>query len=227
MAPPTIRSRADIDASRRIPNARHPSTACSSGVPIGSLTVLASFASIRRRRPDLGKPRQHSVDQRRVREDPGGRVESLAAPGVAEHAAGLAHDQAGRGEVPDAAEHDDRRVERSLGDHRSVECEALASNRLGKVKQPRHRVAPPEQRPFPRDHDGRCIGERRLGAATQRFRRGDIERTVLCDTRRSTRPSPRIAHQRRPHNGAETMPNSTVPSTSSAMIVPQPGRPSA
>ena len=95
-------------------------------------------------RAHIGKLGEHAIDQRRVGEHTGGGVEALAAPRIAEHAAGLAHDQARRGEVPDAAEHDDRRVERSFGDHRSVEGEALATNRLGKVEQPRHDIAPTE-----------------------------------------------------------------------------------
>ena len=154
---------------------------------------LGKLGTIRRGRAHIGKPREYTIDQRRVGEHSGGSVESLAAPGIAEHATGFAHDQAGGREVPDAAEHDDRRIERSLGDHHRVEGETLAANRLGKVKEPRHRVAPTEQRPLPRNHDGRGIGERRLVGASQRFGRGGIERTVLCKRR-----TPRACTTHRP-----------------------------
>ena len=62
-APRRRGARADIDCSGRMPNARHASSALSSAVPIGVLTVSRESRPIGMRRSQLGEPGEHVVDE--------------------------------------------------------------------------------------------------------------------------------------------------------------------
>ena len=82
--------RADIDGIGRIPNAPPAVEGLLLWVPIGVLTVRASRARSGSGGRNSASADEHLIDQRRVGEHTRSRVESLAAPRVAEHAAGLA-----------------------------------------------------------------------------------------------------------------------------------------
>ena len=221
-----IRSRADIDASRRMPNARHGSTACSSGVPIALLTVLAT----------LGRSGAGGRTSASLASTPSISAALVNTP-VAVSSRSPPH--ASRNTPPDSrtirlVAAKSQMPPNTMIDASSVPSATIAASRAkhwlridsGRWKSLGTMLRQPSNSPS----HGITMVEASASDVLRPHRNGSAAATSNEPSAAYGAlhaPSPRTAHQRRPHNGADTIPNSTVPSTSSAMIVPQPGRPSA
>ncbi len=222
----TIRVRADIDARRRMPKARHPSTSCSSGVPIGVLTVFASLArSATAGRTPASLASTGSISAAFVNTPV--PVSSRSPPQASRKtppASRTIRLVAAKSQMPpstmiDASSRPSATMAASSAKH-WLRGDSGSRNRRG--TELRHPSSVPS-------HGITMVVASASDDSAPHRNRSAAEASNEPSAAYGAlqAPSPRTAHQRRPHSGAETIPNSTVPSISRAMMVPQPGRPSA